>query len=222
MRSKTLSRMILAAMMLVAVFLLPVAAASAGSGAAMYEVKIENLTAQQILAPAVFISHDASYRLFRMNGFASDELRQIAEDGNNGPAAMRAKYSRSVFDVQTSAGGILPGTSSTVTIRTPKGARLSLATMLVQTNDGFAGVNSLRLPDSGVRTWSLNALDAGTEANNEMAAYVPGPPFGGMMRDPTRQRITNHRGIQGGADIDPAMYGWSGPVARLTITPITP
>jgi len=221
MRSKTLSRITLAAIMLVAVFLLPAAAAWANGGAAMYKVKIENLTSNQILSPPVFISHAASYQLFRMNAFASTELRAIAEDGNNGPAAMRAMYSRSVFDVQTAAGGILPGSSVTVTIRTPKGARLSLATMLVQTNDGFVGVDGLRLPDTGARTWSLTALDAGTEANNEMKAYVPGPPFGGMMRDPTRERITDHPGIQGGADIDPAMYGWSGPAARLTVTAVT-
>ena len=69
----------------------------------------------------------------------------IAEDGNNGPAAMRATYSRRVFDVQTAAGGILPGDPSTVTVRSPRWARLSLATMLVQTNDGFVGVDSLRL-----------------------------------------------------------------------------
>ena len=222
MRSKTLSRITLAAMMLVAVLLLPAAAAWANGGAAMYEVKIENLTANQILSPPVFISHDASYRLYRLNHFASTELRIIAEDGNNGPAAMRAMYSRRVFDVKTAGGGILPGASAAVTVRAPVWARLSLATMLVQTNDGFVGVDSLRLRGLNVRTIDLMALDAGTEANNEMAAYVPGPPFGGMMRDPTHQRIQNHQGIKGGADIDPAMYGWSGPVARLTITPVTP
>jgi hypothetical protein len=222
MRPKTLLRTALAALMLVAVFLLPAAAASASGGAAMYEVTIENLTAQQILSPPVFISHDAGYRLFRFNHFARTELRLIAEDGNNGPAATRATYSRRVFDVQTASGGILPGTSATVTLRAPRGARLSLATMLVQTNDGFAGVNSLRLRGLDVRTVDLMALDAGTEANNEMAAYVPGPPFGGMMRDPTHKRIAYHRGIQGGADIDASVYGWSGPVARLTITPVTP
>jgi hypothetical protein len=211
--------------MLLAVFVMPAVASAHGGGsggAAMYQVKIENLTSHQILSPPVFISHDSSYRLFKLHEFASNELRLIAEDGNNGPAAMRATYSRRVFDVQTAAGGILPGDSVTVTVRSPRGARLSLAAMLVQTNDGFAGVDSLRLNATSARTWDLKALDAGTEANNEMAAYVPGPPFGGMLRDATHQRIRYHSGIQGGADIDPAVYGWSGPVAKLTITPLMP
>ena len=91
--------------------------------------------------------------------------------------------------------------------------------MLVVTNDGFFGVDSLRLRGTSTRTCGLKALDAGTEANNEMAAYVPG--LGGMMRAPTHRRIHAHAGIQGGADIDES-YDWSGPVAKLTVTPITP
>ena len=221
MRPNTIARSTFALLLLLAVFLLSAAAASAGGNAAMYQVKIENLTAHQILSPPVFISHNEDYRLFRTQRFASEELRMIAEDGNNGPAVMRATYSRNVFDVQT-AGPVLPGASVTVTVRSPRDSRLSLATMLVQTNDGFAGVNSVLLSGLSTRTYDLMARDAGTEANNEMAAYVPGPPFGGMMRDATHQRIRNHLGIQGGADIDPAMYGWSGPVARLTITPPLP
>ena len=225
MRPKTIMRLSLVAALLLAVFVLPAVASAHGGaskGAAMYQVKIENLTSGQILSPPVFISHDSSYRLFKMSQFASNELRLIAEDGDNGPAAMRATYSRRVFDVKTAAGGILPGESATVTVRSPRWARLSLATMLVQTNDGFVGVNGLRLNGTSARTYDLRALDAGTEANNEMAAYVPGPPFGGTMRDPTHQRISYHPGIQGGADVDPATYGWTGPVARLTITPVTP
>ena len=225
MRPKIIMRLSLVAALLLAVFVLPAVASAHGGaskGAAMYQVKIENLTSGQILSPPVFISHDSSYRLFKMSQFASNELRLIAEDGDNGPAAMRATYSRRVFDVKTAAGGILPGESATVTVRSPRWARLSLATMLVQTNDGFVGVNGLRLNGTSARTYDLRALDAGTEANNEMAAYVPGPPFGGTMRDPTHQRISYHPGIQGGADVDPATYGWTGPVARLTITPVTP
>lgn len=225
MHPKTITRLGLAVAMLLAVFLLPAAALAHGrgdAGAAMYQIKIKNLTANQIFSPPVFISHDASYNLFKLHKFASKDVRLIAEMGDTGPAAMRATYSRRVFDVQTAAGPILPGESVTVTVRSPRWARLALAAMLVQTNDGFVGVNSLRLKGLSTRSFNLRALDAGTEANNEMAAYVPGPPFGGTMRDPTHQRIHYHAGIKGGADIDPMTYGWTGRVARLTITPVTP
>ena len=226
MRRRSVFKLMLLPVLLLTVILLPAATASAHgkhgkAGAAMYEVKIKNLTANQILSPPVFISHDWSYQLFRKHRYASDDLRMIAESGDNGPAAMTAKYSRRVFDVQT-AGPILPGESVTVTLRTPHKARLSLATMLVQTNDGFAGVNGVRFYGLKTRTLNLMALDAGTEANNEMTEYVPGPPFGGMKRDATHERIRYHRGIRGGADIDPAVYGWRGPVAQLTITPVMP
>jgi len=221
MRSKTIARSTFAVMLLLAVFLLSAAAASAGGSAAMYEIKIKNLTAHQILSPPVFVSHNKDYRLFKGRHFASKELRMIAEGGDTSAAVMRATYSRNVFDVQT-AGPVLPGESVTVTVRAPKDSRLSLATMLVQTNDGFVGVNNRFLTGLNTRTWGLMARDAGTEANNEMAAYVPGPPFGGMLRDATHQRIRDHKGIRGGADIDPATYGWSGSVAKLTIKPLTP
>lgn len=221
MSSKTITRLGLAAVMLLAVLLLPAAALARGN-AAMYEIKIDNLTSNQIFSPPVVISHDSSYRLFQKNHHASRELRLIAESGNTGPAAMRATYSRRVFDVKTADGPILPGQSATFTVRSPRGSRLSLATMLVQTNDGFAGVDSMWLRGLRTRMYNLRAWDAGTEANNEMAAYVPGPPFGGMMRAPTNQRIKYHRGIQGTADIDATVYGWSGAVAKLTVTPITP
>ena len=144
MRRNAIARSTFAVLLLLAVFLLSAAAASASGSAAIYEVKIENLTAHQILSPPVFISHNEDYRLFRVHRFASKELRMIAEDGNNGPALMRATYSRNVFDVQT-ADPVLPGASVTVTVRSPRDSRLSLATMLVQTNDGFAGANSVLL-----------------------------------------------------------------------------
>ena len=225
MSSKTITRLGLAAVMLLAVLLLPAAALARGGawahggGAAMYEVTVENLTDKQIFSPPVFISHDSSYRLYQVRRFSSNELMAIAESGDNSKAAARAMYSRRVFDVKTAAGAILPGDSATVTVRSPRGARLSLAGMLVVTNDGFFGVDSLRLRGMSTRTYGLKALDAGTEANNEMADWVPG--LGGMMRAPTHQRIHAHAGIQGGASIDES-YGWDDPVAMLTITPVTP
>jgi hypothetical protein len=220
MSRKTITRFSLAAVMLLSVLLLPAAAlAHGGGGAAMYDVKVENLTYQQIFSPPVFVSHDSSYRLYRVRHFASTELMLIAENGDNSKAAERAMYSRRVFDVKTAPGPIFPGDSVTATLRSPRRARLSLAGMLVVTNDGFFGVDSVRLRGMNTQVYLLKSLDAGTEADNEMAAYVPG--LGGMLRDPTHQRIHAHPGIKGTANID-SSYGWTGPVARLTITPVTP
>ena len=62
---------------------------------------------------------------------------------------------------------------------------LSLATMLVQTNDGIVLANSLPLfdEDGNARSFTMDLIsyDAGTEDNNELATHVPGPPFDGMV-----------------------------------------
>ena len=100
---------------------------------------------------------------------------------------------------------------------------LSLATMLVQTNDGIILGNSLPLfdEDGNPRSFTMDLIsyDAGTEDNNELATHVPGPPFGGMERAPTANVITPHPGIAGTADVG-AAFGWSEPTATVTVTPI--
>jgi hypothetical protein len=64
------------------------------------------------------------------------------------------------------------------------------------------------------------AYDAGSERNNQLAAFIPGPccnhPF---VRDPEGQLIRPHEGITGRGDLDPALYDWADPVARFTIQP---
>ena len=92
--------------------------------------------------------------------------------------------------------------------------------MLVQTNDGFAGVDSLWLRGLRTRTYDLRALDAGTEANNEMAAYVPGA----FRWNDARSDASAHPRSTPGSRATPTSTSlrleWS--VAKLTITPITP
>jgi hypothetical protein len=60
--------------------------------------------------------------------------------------------------------------------------------------------------------------DAGSEVNNEQTAFIPGPccnhPF---VRDPEGELIRMHEGITGRGDLNPAVYGWHGAVARIAI-----
>ena len=185
-----------------------------------YEITLENLTIGQIFSPPIFITHKPGYQFFHLRGQASEELRLIAENGNNDPAAEVANASRKVVDVEALSVPLLPGESLTITIQARRGARLSLASMLVQTNDGFVGASGLRLPKEGTENFYLRTYDAGTEKNNELAEYVPGPPFGGTLRDPSNQRIHLHRGILGIGDVDPEIYDWHGSTAKLTVTPL--
>ena len=58
------------------------------------------------------------------------------------------------------------------------------------------------------QTIEVNAYDAGTEMNNERAAFIPGPPFGRMgVRDPDAQLIAPHKGIVDKTG-DLTQFGW--------------
>ncbi len=118
---------------------------------------------------------------------------------------------------------MLPGMSASVTVTNDKKHRfLSLATMLVTTNDAFAALNGVPLPRSSSAFFAV-AYDAGSEANNENCASIPGPPCGNPnVRDTGEAEgyVHIHAGIHGIGDLDPldpAVHDWRNPVAKVTI-----
>ena len=190
-----------------------------------YEITLENLTpdtgdgGSQVFSPPVIATHHPGIGMFRLGGFASPGMAAIAEDAMNGPMVNRFASSDLVREVFEGDGVIFPGSSASWMIEgMPREGRLSMAFMLVNTNDGFSGVNSLRLPTADQVTFYLHAYDAGSELNTELASDIPGPCCGSPgMGTETRERIRAHRGIRGDADLDSEKWGWNGPVARLTI-----
>ncbi len=198
------------------------------AGARSYEIILENLTpatgagASQPFSPPVLAVHDPSVRVFRLGRPASEELALIAEDAINAPLVDKLRMSSHVSEVVEGDGVVLPGSSDSWMVTTMAGQRhLSLVFILVNTNDGFGGVNALRLPLRGEIVRYIHALDAGSEENTELAAHIPGPCCGspGAGVD-THERIRTHAGILGVGDLDPKVYGWSDPVAMLEITRI--
>lgn len=204
-----------------AALLLPAAAFAAPAAPAMatYSITVENLTGTQPFSPPLFVAHGPGYNLFRLGAFASEGIQLIAETGNNATATAEAQASPFTADVVAQAALVFPGTSTTAELTAPLGARLSIAAMLGITNDGFTGVDGYRLPSSGSVTFEVGSFDAGTEMNNEAVGYV-GALGGGNMRAPTHMPIASHAGILGVGDMDPAQYGWTDPVARVTVTRI--
>ena len=102
--------------------------------------------------------------------------------------------------------------------------------MLICTNDGFTGLDSVKLPGGFHSETHLTAgYDAGTEANNEQfsqivdACQVIGPPVSGTAvpngngRVATPGVILHHPNVQGGSDLVIAQHGWQDPVARITV-----
>ena len=182
----------------------------------------------QIFSPPIFVTHGHGFSIGASGETASAELTTLAETGNHAPLAALAGGSDAVSGVVAFPappdGVVIPGGSVTTTVSTSAGmGYLSLATMLVQTNDGIVLGNSLPLfdEDGNPRSFTMDLIsyDAGTEENNELATHVPGPPFGGMERAPTAEVITPHPGIAGVGDVG-AAFGWSEPTATVTVTPV--
>jgi spondin N len=211
-----------------------------------FEVTFTDLTSGQPLTPAVAATHRGKNEVFRVGREASFELKEIAENGNNEPMLTRLGSDDDVSDVVEAPGGpLVPagspgdamfGQSTTFSISADRGARfLSLASMLICTNDGFTGVNALKLPKRVGNSVTVDTLgyEAGTEANTEDFADIV-PPCQGLIgvssgepgtgaSDPALAQndvIRHHPGITGRRDLVPGVHGWdtSAPVARITVT----
>jgi hypothetical protein len=195
-------------------------------GTQHWQVTIENLTppgpgapGSQPLSPPLFVVHSGKADVWSVGDIASHPLAAIAEDANNGPAESALAQLRGVREVFTGAGGPIPSGASRAFVVETRGKfnRLSVVTMLVNTNDAFTGLDSLRLDGERIVRFR-RAYDAGSERNNELAAFIPGPCCGNpFVRDPEGELIRRHPGITGVGDLDPAVYGWEEPVAKITI-----
>lgn len=203
-----------------------------------YEVFVQNET-HQPLGPCVAVAHDASAHVWRLDEAATTGIQTIAERGTPVDLLAELDGAEGLTQVTNSGLPITPMGHQTTTFGPfPPEVELydhlvfplsadaddvfSLASMLVVTNDGFWGVDSVALPESGVMELSPLGYDAGTEENSELStdlddggsALSPmalnGDPNGnaGTPTDP-RGVITAHPGIQGGGDLDPAVHGWT-------------
>ena len=112
-----------------------------------------------------------------------------------------------------------PGESVTIYITGNRDYnRLSLAGMLLPTNDTFVAVDSMPLPRRHATSLAL-AYDAGSEMNDEMCANIPGPPCGGApFSDGLAEGYVHiSRGISGEGDLKASDHDWRNPVARVTV-----
>lgn len=205
------------------------ATASAGDdhhyGNRSYEVTVTNLTKGQIISPPVLVTHTRKISLFMAGAPASDELAEVAENGNGAPLVAALQASSYVGDAQSAAGGLPPGASATYVLKSSRRFNvLSVTGMLVNTNDAIAVVNSKSLPRrrNSSSTFDALAYDAGSEANNESCAFIPGPacpPDSGNARDVAGAEnfVHIHNGVHGIADLNEAAYDWRNPVARIHV-----
>ena len=187
--------------------------------AELYEVTVTNLTPGQIFSPVFAYTHKGKEVLFTSGEPASSELAALAQDADTGPLEDLLSGSPDVHEIVSGTGVIMPGKSETLFINSSRGARhLSMASMLVTSNDAFLAVNRLKLP-RGASTFTVPAYDAGSENNDESCDYIPGPPCGKHATSDIEGEgfVHIHSGIHGAGDLDAALYDWRNPVAKISI-----
>ena len=235
-------RVVIPALLLVGALATP--SAGAPVDLRTYRVTVTNLTAGQPLTPVLFATHNASAHVFTVGAPASFGVKEIAENGNLAPLAESLEAAGGVSEVFVGGMPIvpegLPGSATfpdsvTFEMSGELGAhRLSWVSMLICTNDGFTGLDSLKLPlHIGNQVTAATAgYDAGTEINTEdFADIVPpcqalvgvssGEPGTGTSNPALAEggMIHHHDGIAGGSDLLPEVHGWdvNAPVAEVIV-----
>jgi hypothetical protein len=201
------------------------AGASDGDRTRTYKVTITNLTDSQMTTPMVVATHSNRFTLFRVGREASHGLQQVAENGAVPVLVAELEGIRQVADVGVAGmAPVPPGESVKVLVEAPQWApRFSVAGMLICTNDGFGGISAGRLPGSGSVTFLGRSYDAGTEINTEAYEDLVPPCDGLGQTGETNPALAEngvvhlHQGIQGIADLDPALHGWTDPVIKIVI-----
>lgn len=201
--------------------------ASAGNDKT-YKVTVTNLTTGQIMTPYVVATHQGSLNLFQVGSAASHGLQEVAENGNVPALVAELEGNSAVGDVAVAAPDagppVFPGQSVSTYITAPKGAqKLSVAGMLICSNDGFGGVNRVNLPGNGTATFYGRGYDAGTEINTEEYADLVPPCDGSGESGMTNPALAEngvvhvHAGIFGVGDLDPATRNWDNPVIKVEV-----
>ena len=163
-----------------------------------YAVTVTNLTNAQPLSPIAAIAHSEGM-LWQIGEPASAALELMAEGGGNSEL-LATDFAMASSSAESP---LPPGEQVTLMLSTEQldSLKISLATMLVNTNDAFTGLSQhdlSRYELGDVRTVNLSVYDSGTEANNESLASIPGPAAMGEGFNAVRDDlnlVTMHSGV---------------------------
>jgi hypothetical protein len=201
--------------------------ASAADDGASFEVTVTNVTRGQQFTPIFVAVHEKGVNLFTLGDPASDPLATLAEQGDTGPLSALLSAMPEVKEVVTAGPLLDPGDSRTVTVQGGgKFDHISLAAMLIPTNDAFVALNGVKaLKGKTTLVFYSPAYDAGSEVNDELCASIPGPSFvecggpggGGMPAGGEEGYVHIHAGIHGIGDLNASERDWRNPVAVITI-----
>jgi len=206
-------------------------------------ITVTNLTQGLHFTPVITAAHNSENQIFMSGQMATSELQAMAEGGDISGLANLLSNADANINENPAAGLLAPTMSTSFTLTNESAnTHLSLAAMILPSNDGFVGLDSWTIPEeAGTYTVFLNAYDAGTEANNELRgsgapgeAGMPVPPpldtsIGmngtGITDMESNNKVHIHRGslgdddmTAGKSDINNSVQRWLNPIAKLTIT----
>ena len=158
----------------------------------------------------------------------------MAEAGDNSELIVEADADANVLTTVSASGPLPPGATEILMLSLDEDQvidlQLSMASMLVNTNDAVTATRSLDIASLEVgASMSVRTLsyDSGTEANTELVGTIPGPVDGGegfnAARDDIADAIRGHSGVVTADDglASSALshvHRWDNPVAAVTIT----
>ena len=174
--------------------------------------------------------HSEQLQVWEIGMSASVGLETLAESGD--PSSLLAELPEaSVYSSMPGSGIIAPGMSEvfSLTFEEQATVQVTALTMMVNTNDAFAGVQQMDVSNLAVgESLTVNAptYDAGTESNSETIDSIPGPAAGGEGFNATRDDvdyISRHPGVVTQADGYGASalgesHRFNGPGMRVTVT----
>ena len=205
----------------------------------MYEVTITNLTPGQPITPPLLVTHAKDAGFFTVGEMANNGIQQLAENGNPEPLVEMLQGKSGIVDIVQGTVPLIPANdpgntglshSETFVVSSEGNMRyLSFASMLVCTNDGFAGIDSVKLPIKQMTIYA-EAYDARTEINTEDFADMVPPCQGaiGVTSDDEGTGASNpaiaedgiiipHPGIMGEEDLLEKVHAWGNPVVKIDI-----
>ena len=217
----------------------PAPAPAPGDDTPTYAIRFVNNTSGQYFTPPNVALHSDDVSVFGLREQASPGVQAVAENGL--VPVLAAELAAAVDDTGNGVSGVLvrnsadgqgplaPGVSASGEFSTNE-RKISVVSMIVCTNDGFAGSNSKRLPRAvgETVTYNLRGYDAGTEINTENRADIVPAPFcgddgrGTEASNPSLAEngvVRVHQTLQGSGDL-PANFDWGNneDIAYIEIT----